>query len=350
MEAVEETPNEDTSGENSIRGNRKRSRLNFKKRLKILLLAGVCSILGVLLYIHFWHNHEMGTGPTVPVVDRGPFQKQWSDREVFLLGLGDSITSGFGASPGKSYFYRLLKNPSDEFSEMEGLTLSAVLPNLTSENRSLSGTTSIELLEFSLPKIEEQPAETFGIVVLTTGGNDVIHNYGRTPPREGAMYGATMEEADLWFKNFEVRLTAILDLIEQKFPGGCDIFLGNIYDPTDGVGDTLNAGLPAWDDGLEVLQRYNQIIKTTCEQRPNVHLVDLHSTFQGHGIHCKKFWKATYRKEDPYYWYFDNLEDPNDRGYDAIRRLYLNKIAEVVPARLSTQQTNAVSKTSVVIQ
>ncbi len=218
------------------------------------------------------------------------------------------------------------------------------MPNLTSENKSLSGTTSIELLEFSLPKIEVQPEETFGIVVITTGGNDVIHNYGRTPPREGAMYGATVEEAEIWFANFEDRLTTILGLIDQKFPGGCEIFLGNIYDPTDGVGDTLNAGLPVWDDGLEVLQRYNHIIEETCEQTPNVHLVDLHSTFLGHGIHCKKFWKSTYRKEDPYYWYFDNLEDPNDRGYDAIRRLYLNKIAEVVPQRLSLEQDSTVSK------
>ncbi|MBT5018994.1 MAG: SGNH/GDSL hydrolase family protein, partial [Planctomicrobium sp.] len=201
-------------------------------------------------------------------------------------------------------------------------------------NSSLSGTTSIELLEFSLPRLEVQSEDVFGIVVMTTGGNDVIHNYGRTPPREGAMYGATMPQAEPWFVNFEVRLQNILDSVEGKFPGGCEIFLGNIYDPTDGVGDTINAGLPPWKDGLKVLQRYNQIIEETSSQRKHVHLVDIHSTFLGHGIHCKKFWKKTYRSHDPYYWYFDNLEDPNDRGYDAIRRLYLNKIAEVVPHKL----------------
>ncbi len=31
---------------------------------------------------------------------------------------------------------------------------------------------------------------------------------------------------------------------------------------------------------------------------------------------------------DPYYWFYDNVEDPNDRGYDAIRRAFLNTIIE----------------------
>lgn len=312
----------------------KEKRSGLYGRLKVLLTVGLCSVVGVLFYTHYWHNHEMGSGPTSVVVDRTLFDETWSDRKVLLLGLGDSITHGFGASPGKSYFQRLLKNPSDEFHDLQEVTLSEVLPNIEGVNNSLSGTTSIELLEFSLPRLEIQAEETFGIVVMTTGGNDVIHNYGRTPPREGAMYGATLEQAEPWFENFEVRLQRILDSVEEKFPGGCEIFLGNIYDPTDGVGDTFNAGLPPWEDGLQVLHRYNRIIEETCSQREHVHLVDIHSTFLGHGIHCKKFWKKTYRSNDPYYWYFDNLEDPNDRGYDAIRRLYLNKIAEVVPRML----------------
>jgi len=30
---------------------------------------------------------------------------------------------------------------------------------------------------------------------MTTGGNDLIHNYGKTAPRDGARFGATWEEA-----------------------------------------------------------------------------------------------------------------------------------------------------------
>lgn len=305
-----------------------------RRRLKLLILCGLLSIFVVLFYRHFWHNHDIGAGPASPSVDRSLFADRWSDQKVLLLGLGDSITDGFGASPGKSYFNRIIKNPEDEFDELKDVNLSKVLPNLEALNNALSGTTSIELLEHSLPRLEQQPIDTFGIVVVTIGGNDVIHNYGRTPPKEGAMYGATMHQAGPWFENFEVRLNRILDEIESRFPGGCEIFLANIYDPTDGAGDTINAGLPWWSDGLAVLGKYNQIIAKVCHQRDRVSMIDIHSEFLGHGIHCKKFWRKTYRSDDPHYWYFDNLEDPNDRGYDAIRRLYLNKIAEVVPKRL----------------
>ena len=48
----------------------------------------------------------------------------------------------------------------------------------------------------------------------------------------------------------------------------------------------------------------------------------------GFGTHCTQFWRKHYRRDDPTYWYFWNLEDPNDRGYDALRRLFLIEIAK----------------------
>ncbi len=30
-----------------------------------------------------------------------------------------------------------------------------------------------------------------------------------------------------------------------------------------------------------------------------------------------------------HHWYYTNLEDPNERGYDAIRRLFLIEMAKV---------------------
>ena len=54
----------------------------------------------------------------------------------------------------------------------------------------------------------------------------------------------------------------------------------------------------------------------------------MHAEFLGHGIHCRKFWTKHYRAGDPHYWYYFNLEDPNDRGYDALRRLMLLKMIE----------------------
>ncbi len=121
----------------------------------------------------------------------------------------------------------------------------------------------------------------------------------------------------------------MVERLRDAFPGGCHVFLANIYDPTDGTGSTGSTGLPPWPDALPVLRAYNQIIARCADRHDFVHLVDIHEPFLGHGIHCTKFWTAHYRSSDPHYWYAPNIEDPNDRGYDAIRRLFLLRMIEV---------------------
>lgn len=294
-----------------------------RQRYAMLFAIGVALVAAVLFYRHFWLEHPISSGPAGPAVPRFQFSDVWTTSPVLLVGLGDSITDGFGASPGHSYFQRLVRNPSDEFSDMQEICLTSVLPNLKAINLSMSGTTSQELIDYQLPRLPIADTETLGLVVMTTGGNDIIHNYGQSPPREGAMYGATFEQAKPWIANFNGRMNHIIDEVLSRFPGGCRIFLANIYDPTDGIGDTSNAGLPAWPDGLRIHSAYNEIISRIASERDEVVLVNIRDEFLGHGIHSRQFWRSFYCEEDPGYWYFDNLEDPNDRGYDAIRRLFL---------------------------
>jgi hypothetical protein len=173
-----------------------------------------------------------------------------------------------------------------------------------------------------------QSDDTYGLVVMTSGGNDLIHWYGRTPPRENAMYGATLEQAQPWIANFAQRLNEMLSVIQQRFPGGCSIFLGDIYDPSDGAGDPESAWLPAWPDCVAIHAAYNETIRRLAAGHDPVRVVPLYDTFLGHGIHCRKFWRAHYDASDPHYWYAFNLEDPNDRGYDAARRAFLRAILD----------------------
>lgn len=299
--------------------------------LRYFLIALGLFIVGTVgfLYFNLYFLFE-GKGPAGPGIPAEPFERIWSEQNVLLLGIGDSITDGFGASKGSSYFERLIKNPPQDSKDMLGKNLSAVFPKLKTKNISVSGTNSLYHLKI-IQRLETQPSDLLGIVVMTSGGNDLIHNYGRTPPEEGAMYGATLEKARPWINNFKKRLDEMIVGITKKFPAGCHIFLANIYDPSDGTGNTAAwlTGLPPWVDGLSILKAYNNTISQCAKKYNNVHLVNIHDTFLGHGIHCKKFWRKHYCFDDPHYWYYMIIEDPNDRGHDAIRRLFLIKMIKV---------------------
>lgn len=300
-------------------------------RLATAVILGAILIGGAVGYVNLFVLLPEGNGPAGPTVSASLFQTDWTDRPVQVLGLGDSITAGFGAKPGHAFFARLIENPPDEFEDMRNVCLKTVLPNLTFQNHAVNGSTSIECLARQLPDLKAQPPEVFGIVVLTTGGNDIIHMYGRIPPVEGAMYGATVEQARPWIANYENRLDEIVAGIGRLFPGGFRIFLANIYDPSDGLGDPSKGGLPPWPDVLKILDAYNGVIARCAEKHDTVELVDIHKVFLGHGVACRQFWGPHYDSSDPHYWYFANIEDPNDRGHDAVRRVFLLKMAETLP-------------------
>jgi lysophospholipase L1-like esterase len=300
-----------------------------RKRLLNLALSGLLLISLVGIYQYLSSARPIGLGPAGPAVDATAFAGTWTSRPVLVVGLGDSVTAEFGARRNYSYFDRLLSNPEDEYGPMRGVNLRAVFPALQATNLAVSGSVSHELIGYQLPGLRMSGSNTLGWVVITTGGNDLIHNYGKSPPREQAMYGATWEQAQPWITGFEGRLEKIIADVTALFPGGCHIFLGNIYDPTDGVGDIQRAGLPAWPDGLKIHAAYNDTIRRCSEKYSQVHLVNLHDNFLGHGIHCAQFWSSHYDSKDPHYWYYFNLEDPNERGYDAIRRLFLLEMVKV---------------------
>ena len=304
-----------------------------KKWRRIVIWSVVfCLILVVPGYYWFYLARPVGAGPAGPSVPGKPFQQIWSERNVLLLGWGDSITAGFGMNSGYGYVEWILDNPPDEFDDMKGICLRNVLPNIAVRNMSISGSTSLQHREWIDTKLAEcldtHPDDVFGLVVITTGGNDLIHSYGQRPPKEGAMYGATLEQARPWIENFRHRLDEMIVEIMNKFPGGCVIFLADIYDPTDDVGDAASAMLPTWRDGVKILAEYNAILRQAAERHENVFSVPLHATFLGHGTHCTQFWRKNYRWEDPTYWFGTNLEDPNIRGFDAIRRIFLIEISK----------------------
>jgi lysophospholipase L1-like esterase len=281
--------------------------------------------------LHGKYLHPAGRGPAGPDVPAQAFSHVWSNQKVVLVTFGDSITAGYGATKNHSYVDLLEKNDDAAHPQMSGRDLTHVFPKLDSEHNAISNTTSAEHVSDQIPYAHTYPKDTRGVIVITSGGNDLIHSYGRFTPKDGAMYGCTYEQALKWKENYRSRLKAIIQGAAKNFPGGCEIFVANVYDPTDGVSDIQNAffSLPKWPDGVRSLELINKVIAESCAEYPNVHLVDIHKEFLGHGIHCRNRHNPYYRADDPYYWYFSNLEDPNDRGYDAIRRVFLIEMAKV---------------------
>ena len=231
----------------------------------------------------------------------------WSKRPVHFVGLGDSLTEGVGASKGQSYFLQLEAR------------LKPVFPRLKAENIALSGANSGGL-ERRLKRLKPAGRDTLGWVVITIGGNDLVHGFGILPPKEFAMYGATMEQARPWIAAFAPRLERIVREVKGRFPGGCEIFVANIYDPTDDRGDIENAPgvqLPPWPDARQIFEAYNKTLAAV----PGIHAVDIHGPFLGHGFH---------HGSNPG-WFFD-LEHPNDLGHTAVAHAFWEAMVKVAPS------------------
>lgn len=282
-------------------------------------------IVAAFLYLNACSPKSKGqVGLTVPAE---PFKHIWSQKKALLLGIGDDITAGLNNREGFSYFDRLVRNPPGDSPDMAGKNLSKVFPNLKTTNTAGSWSSSFNHLE-SIKMTPVNPPDVMGIVVLTTGLNEILHNYGKEPPQERAMYGATIEQAMPWLDNFQNRLDEMVLSIEHVFPGGCRIFIANIYDPADGDGFTKDwfANATRWPEGLEILENYNLIIQDCPKKYNNVHVVDIHKAFLGHGIHIGKS-----SSDNEACWYQTKSADPapDEQGHDVIRRLFLNEMIKV---------------------
>jgi hypothetical protein len=72
------------------------------KRLIAILAAGIVLLGIAFYYLSVYFIHPVGNGPAGPPVSRGAFSSPWTSRPVLLVGIGDSVTAGFGARKGYS--------------------------------------------------------------------------------------------------------------------------------------------------------------------------------------------------------------------------------------------------------
>ncbi len=231
------------------------------------------------------------------------------------VALGDSmIIDYYAGGPGWGTASLLYKNLDDVYPDWKGKDLATLYPGIKFYNLTSDGATTNTVLSWQLSKAptgENQPT----IVILTVGGNDLLHHYG-VPEEKGLKLSYEMQEM----------LRKIISIMEDpaKFPQPARIYIGNIYDPSDGIGNLENEGYSRWPDGLKVLDHWNKRIEEVAQEK-GLTLVDVHRHFLGHGVNYDDPSGKYYDPEDNTTWLRLVIE-PNSRGAHEIRKLFWEKI------------------------
>jgi lysophospholipase L1-like esterase len=248
----------------------------------------------------------------------------WSVTDpVLAVFMGDSITNGVGAPDGLDYVDLLYDNDDALHPEYAGVDLLDWYPTLDGAvDVSISGATTDTLVDAGIPALTgwmeaEYPDGLDGpaLIVITIGGNDLQQGMLPFVAAQPIVDGALD------------RLEEALDVLQDPvwFPHGADILVTNVYEPSDGVGQSpCFLGLN-YTDKLPFLDQYNARLHDLGERR-GVGIVDLRGHFLGHGAHHDDPANPHYDAADPTRWFAPDCIHPNTRGHHELRRLMLGAL------------------------
>ena len=108
----------------------------------------------------------------------------------------------------------------------------------------------------------------------------------------------------------------------SSFPDGSFIYISNVYDPTDDVGQAsgcffsfdLSDIWPYFHDANEAIYNF--------AEDSGVAMVDLNGHFLGHGWNYDDSDLPVYHSDDPTVWFDADCLHPNDIGHHEVRRLF----------------------------
>ena len=256
--------------------------------------------------------------PTGTFVPEGyaPFT---ATRAIFL---GDSLTHGAGASTGAlNYRNLLVSNVEATWPDYLGRDLSTLAPDLVDlHDVSFGGATTSTMVSYQLDEMEESVGglvEGPSIAVFTIGGNDMQLALASFLA-QGT--DAADERVQLLLDNLHLTIDALT--APERFPDGTMVYLANVYEPTDGVGQVEECfgGLDL-RDMLSVLEDTNLAIRALAVDR-GVAMIDLRAHFRGHGFYAEDPELPEYDVDDPSQWLGEDCIHPNDRGHHELRRLF----------------------------
>ncbi len=232
-----------------------------------------------------------------------------------LVILGDSISAGVGASGSAKVYHALLglnddaAYPVEAATDLESLTGSPV--EVVDVAVSGARTRNLESQMTALRSSLTLPASGHTVVVVTIGGNDLSGAISGGDPTGGVLTAALRN----------IRLMVQFFQNPGNFPDGVSIYVGNVYDPSDGEAQIatcffglslpqLVAAMDVWRDEYESLGA-----------EMGFAVVDMLGAFHGHAHHHDNTMNPYYDTADPTPWFADCLH-PNDRGHHELRRIF----------------------------
>ncbi len=247
-----------------------------------------------------------------------------------LIFFGDSVTVGEGATQRTREYNQLLMLNDDEawpgFAEDDlESTFGEVPPTIYDVAQ--GGATTGQVVAWQLPNLESQlpdVVEGETLVVATIGGNDMVVAVFASQLSDEPDVVA-QAEVDKMVENLSEISVFFADT--QRFPDPVYLYIANIYEPTDTVGQAevcfndvdVRIGIRAIDlANLGMLE---------LAQEEGFGYVDMRSHFLGHGQNAGDESGEWYVPDDATTWFVDDCIHPNDRGHHEIRRLFSAAIA-----------------------
>jgi len=198
-------------------------------------------------------------------VDRYGTNNQTIENVERVIFLGDSIT----ATP-------YLVTP---WSDLIRDSLKSLFgASLEFQNYAAWGARTEDVRDDQLPRIDTGSTKRT-LVLMTVGGNDALQVLG--------------ESAETSLSHMQNKVGILEEIIQwimdpSHFPGGVYLVFGNIYDPTDGVGDFTHCGIGTSYQDWPELSEVEPVVNgwyMELANRYGVDMLDMHGLFLGHGYH-----------------------------------------------------------------
>jgi lysophospholipase L1-like esterase len=219
------------------------------------------------------------------------------------VALERSTTAGAVAPLGAASLFH--KNSEELWPDDIGSDLTSRFPGIELANLAEDGATIGDVFGEQLTRIDETDDPV--LITLTIGGNDLLSAYGNRPKR------ALLDKIE---HDIAEAYDFLVDHLRGRFPNGT-LIVNTIYDPSDGSGKIPGVYDEIGPLPLEILDRMNDHIRALAIGTPRVLLADVHAHFLGHGV--------SVGESDQWYWR-RSLIEPNARGANEIRRLWIDAV------------------------